>query len=795
MAKTLLGFGAILPPLLEQQISPPYRIVAHHLDYLQKWREYLLWMWGGDTDKNMDKTNVQHSVDELISTILLIDFVGQSYPTMIPTVEEALKTINRPTAFDLCEAVYNQVSCKSLKAVFNPNSLLGPRIEPPKNVELSSLCNISKAVDTLYNSRVPITLLGDFHQLCLDYPVADKIVRKKRLDRHSKGTYYTPAALVDYIVFHTLKNVFHKLAPEQVKQLRILDPSCGCGAFLIASLRFVLKWLKTPSSLSLQEGFELLKFMIYGTDIDERAVNWTRKLLLLTVWDFYVNEGVSRDNVRNLRTPNLEENIICRDFLEGQPLKNKAFHIIIGGPPFVRVQQLYEADAARVNKYKQNFRTARNGQFDLYMLFIEKAIELLVCRGHLSMSVSNTFLRSESGCVTRQLIAEKCAINEIIEFEDNRLYPNASAQITVIMLQKTAERNAVRHILVKGRGGLRKKLSRINNQNDGAFLQTRNLPATACASENWNLKSADETNLLHKIESAGTPLSKLSIHICFGIASGADRVFLLQNADYLDSKMTLARSRLLDDVFVFESVILKPIFRGRHIKGYTTPEPKTLCVFPYDETGNLIVEDVLQSDFPRTYEYLKRCKSHLSSRKLKCGQPWYSFRSENVSDATRSPKIIASAVDSGGGFTLDVDRHVFCSNSVILIYPDEKIINPYFLFAVLNSKVFWAWAQHRMPILGFGWLSYRVSIFRNFPIPNPLYAQDYQMFKDVADLAAKLLNETLSAEGRVSVLSSIDTMISEIYGVSQADLRSTQAGFCTQLPDIKNLKKQYLSNR
>ncbi|MDD5063818.1 MAG: N-6 DNA methylase [Phycisphaerae bacterium] len=765
MANSLLEFGAILPPLLEQQISPPYRIVARHLAYLQKWREYLLWMWTGDTDKNTDKTNVQRSVDEFLSTILLIDFVGRSYPTMIPTVEEVLKIIKKPTAFDLCEAVYNQVSCKLLKAVFSPNSLIGPMIEPLKNVELSSLNNISEVVETLYGSRILITLLGDFHQLCLEYPVADKTVCKKSSGRHGKGIYYTPAALVDYIAFHTLRKVFHKLAPEQIKYLRIFDPSCGYGVFLIASFRFILEWFRTSSRLSLQESLELLESMIHGIDIDECAVHWTHKLLLLTVLDFYIHKGISNDDIRNLKIPNLVENIICRDFLEEQPLKNEAYHIIIGGPPFVRVQELYKSDAVKVNSYKRSYETAKEGQFDLYMLFIERAIKLLVDQGHLSMSVSNTFLRSGSGRALRKLITDKCAIREIIEFEDNKLYPNASAQIAAIMLQKTTKRNTTRHVFVKGRGGLRRKLSGIGKQDGNAFLQIRELSATACASEDWSLKSESEANLLGKIESVGIQLGKLPISIRFGTATGADKVFLLKNVDHLDSKKVLAESRFLDDIFVLESSILRPVLRGRHIREYTTPKPKTLCIFPYDEAGNLIAEDELRVKFPCTYRYLKCCQSYLRSRKLKHNQPWYAFRSEHVSDVTRSPKIIASAVNSGGGFALDQGQHLFCNNSVILIRPDEKIVNPYFLLAVLNSKVFWTWAQHRMPTLGSGWRSYRVSTLRNFPIPTLLHSQYNQLFKDVVDLAAKLLNEKLNERDRISTLSSIDNIVSYLYGI------------------------------
>ena len=78
MANFLSNTGTILPPLLEQQISPPHKIIVRHLNYLQKWREYLLWMCTDGSDESVDGPNIQQSVDELISMILLIDFVGQS---------------------------------------------------------------------------------------------------------------------------------------------------------------------------------------------------------------------------------------------------------------------------------------------------------------------------------------------------------------------------------------------------------------------------------------------------------------------------------------------------------------------------------------------------------------------------------------------------------------------------------------------------------------------------------------------------------------------------------------------
>jgi len=81
VANSLLEISTILPPLLERQISPPYRIVARHLDYLRKGRQYLLSVCTYDSDEDVESTNIQQSVDELISTTLLMDYVGRSRTT------------------------------------------------------------------------------------------------------------------------------------------------------------------------------------------------------------------------------------------------------------------------------------------------------------------------------------------------------------------------------------------------------------------------------------------------------------------------------------------------------------------------------------------------------------------------------------------------------------------------------------------------------------------------------------------------------------------------------------------
>jgi hypothetical protein len=131
-----------------------------------------------------------------------------------------------------------------------------------------------------------------------------------------------------------------------------------------------------------------------GSDIDPCAVEWTIRLLFLTVWESCLADGIQPACESGLRMPDLRKNIVCCDFLDDSgeqaealaPWKDRKPNAIVGAPPFVRIQDLHRTQPHRVLRYREIYRTARSGQFDLYMLFMEKAIELLADGGRLGLS-------------------------------------------------------------------------------------------------------------------------------------------------------------------------------------------------------------------------------------------------------------------------------------------------------------------------------------------------------------------------------------------------------------------------
>ena len=112
----------------------------------------------------------------------------------------------------------------------------------------------------------------------------------RRMLRKATGTYYTPAYIVRFIVHHTLHRLLKGKTPRQSALLRILDPSCGEGAFLLGAYRYLLDWHERWYSrhgsriLTTAERLRILRAHIFGVDIDQQALARARAAVRPTSW-------------------------------------------------------------------------------------------------------------------------------------------------------------------------------------------------------------------------------------------------------------------------------------------------------------------------------------------------------------------------------------------------------------------------------------------------------------------------------------------------------------------------------
>ncbi|MCK4398557.1 MAG: N-6 DNA methylase, partial [Methanophagales archaeon] len=276
------------------------------------------------------------------------------------------------------------------------------------------------------------------------------------------GVYYTPQYIVDYIVKNTVGKLVegNGKTPEEIAAIKILDPACGSGSFLIGAytylLRYHLDWYlnNKPKQhkdavfqvrenewyLTTAEKKRILLNNIFGVDIDPQAVEVTKLSLLLKVLEHESRESIDQQVKLGLEgvLPNLEGNVKCGNSLIGSDfygtgqqetlfdeeemrrvnvfdwddegkgfgeiMKRGGFDAVVGNPPYLNLKRGFLSDAEK-SYFEIFYKTAR-GQYDSFVLFIEKAIGLLAPNGYHAFIVPKPVLVSENYEPVRQLFLE-----------------------------------------------------------------------------------------------------------------------------------------------------------------------------------------------------------------------------------------------------------------------------------------------------------------------------------------------------------------------------------------------------
>ncbi len=192
-----------------------------------------------------------------------------------------------------------------------------------------------------------VELLGSIYERYLVKtirPTAKQVrVEEKPEVRKAGGAYYTPKYIVDYIVKNTVRKLIEGKTSKQIEKLRILDPACGSGSFLIGAFQYLIEY-----------------YVRYLTAHPKEA--HIHPLFPDLIPD---GNGGHRLSVR------------------------------IGNPPYVRIQHMKEWAPIEVEYYKEHYKAASSGNYDIYVVFVEKGLRVLKPHGKLGFILPHKFFNAK----------------------------------------------------------------------------------------------------------------------------------------------------------------------------------------------------------------------------------------------------------------------------------------------------------------------------------------------------------------------------------------------------------------
>ena len=557
---------------------------------------------------------------------------------------------------------------------------------------------------------------------------------------------------------------------DRLKSLRIVDPACGSGVFLIMAFDFMKAELtrvndKIKDLLPKAEHFgdllnyvpdsEVLTDNLFGVDVNEESIEITK----LSLWIKTARRGKVLDSLSgSIRVGDSlieDSNFAYLDhaftweaafpgvFAEG------GFDVVLGNPPYVRMEFL-----KLLKPYLEKRYEVVSDRADLYCYFYERGLRLLKPGGRLGYISSNTFFKTGSGKPLREYLLKEATIESVVDFGDLQVFEGVTTYPAILTMKRGAAPK-----------GHELRFWKVDALPENNFLATWEAaagpyPQMALGGESWELENPALRALRDKIRTGRKTLKDVYGSPLYGIKTGLNAAFVIDNAtkEHLCAKDPRSAE------------LLKPFLEGKDLKRWRA-EPRGLWLI-YIPKNRIDIDD-----YPAIRDLMLPFKEKLEKRATK--QEWFELQQAQEVDAAKllHPKILYNRFTSKPNFALVKDP--FFINDAPYFIPTDSFA----LLALLNSKVHWFFLSMSATALRGGFVQLLGRYVEPLPIPEMSDAQ-----RDDLDQLAQRAQEL--SEIRLSLQTALTRRIPDLCPPEREPKLTTRLQEWWTLPDFATFRAE-----
>lgn len=440
------------------------------------------------------------------------------------------------------------------------------------------------------------------------------------------------------------------------------------------------------------------------------------------------------------------------------------FDVIIGNPPYISLEQKSINKASKV--YKQMKRLDEknrqvtlyntfHSQGDVYTLFIERGLQLLKPKGHLSCILPNKWMKAGYGQSLRKLFLEENLVH-LIDFGNNQIFDDATTYTCIIRMTKE-----------KSKGNIYSStLSKVDPASLALDIEENRdiFPVQKLNNGIWYISSLLSFEYIEKNRKEMSCLGEIITGEAYrGILTGLSKAFN-------DIQKEIGDELLSKDDKNKEIVL--PYLKGKGLRSFDKSDSNSyIILIPKGFTLTAMGIDIEQHEkpsekeawewFSKNYsiiaEWLKPFASQGRKRGDK-GDYWWELRACDYYDKFKECKIFYQVFQVKPCFVYS-ENEIYCNNSMWFIPVADKA-----LFALLNSDVCWWLISEYCPRIQNGhqliW-----DNFKQIPIPQNLPPR-------LAELADEIMEATANKDESTKKLlwEELNGIACDLYGVTKDEL-------------------------
>lgn len=507
---------------------------------------------------------------------------------------------------------------------------------------------------------------------------------------------------------------------QELTTVRVLDPACGSGAFLIETFDQLhaayeeanerLRELAKRGALPFNVDRQILQGNLYGVDLNTEAIEICRLSLWiktaandekLTSLDDTIRVGNSVVDDPEADPRALDWRAAFPEVFADDDDPGGGFDVVVGNPPYVRQEWISE-----FKPYFEANYASYHGMADLYVYFYELGLRLLRPGGRLSYIVTNKWMKAGYGEPLRRFFAERSWMESVVDFgHAKQIFEQADVFPSILVARKPSKEPEpeTTRVCAIPREQLRIDDLSEQIQSEGFALPSRSLTALP-----WRLERPEVTELMRRLRNSGPNLSEFSgSDVQYGVKTGRNEVFLI------DDEM---RNRLVDECETSADVI-KPYLRGQDIKRWAAEWDRRWMIFTR--------RGIDIASYPAVLNYLEAHRDRLEPKpdgwtgdrwvgRKGGAYEWYELQDPvEYWESFEADKICLQRLAYHSRVSYDTQRMYVNDAAIVIPNPDPWLI------CVLNSPAMWYYAFRVLPHKKDEALALDIRDVKKLPIPEP----------------------------------------------------------------------------
>ncbi len=526
---------------------------------------------------------------------------------------------------------------------------------------------------------------------------------------------------------------------ERLQQIKVVDPACGSGAFLIAAFDHLhIEYQRCNEAIANIKGansdlFDLNKTILnknlFGVDINPESIEISK----LSLWLKTAEHGKPLTSLdSNLKAGNslgLTEAVagehFCWHMTFADIFATGGFDVVLGNPPYVRQERF-----STLKPWLEAQYAVYHGVADLYAYFFELGARLLKPNGMMGYISSSTFFKTGSGEPLRQFLRGQTAIQTIVDFGDLQIFEGVTTYPAIVILQNALPDAAHQLSMLVLQNDLPDNLNQAFTQQQGNMAQAQ------LTQDSWQLETAALASLRAKLTTGHKTLKEVYGSPYRGVLTGLNEAFVIDR--------TTRDALIASDPKSNE--LIKPFLEGKDLKKWHA-QPRDLWLI-FTRRGT----DIEQ--YPAIKQHLEQFKTQLMPKPKDWQGDWEgrkagSYEWFEIQDPIAyyekfsKPKIIYAHFQSESLFSYNTNGY-FTNNKCYI-----STTGDWFLLGLLNSSIMWMVFSSMTTMMRGGFYEATTQNINLLPIPAATEGQKAQI-AELAQACQTLTEQRYAIEQKVA---------------------------------------------